>query len=402
MTARIRIRRAVQANWKSDNPTLDHGEIGLSYVGTLCVGFKVGDGTTVWNSLPLFKPPTIPEDGTDQTSNILWADVARLAGDNTFTDGEHIFGPTAAPADDAPLTVKGKLTVTESSSTAADGHFTVSAGDVGVTAGDVTVTAGDVTLVNGELTIPLHAHADDTHSIGGAATTKGGIAFNTDGVIIGNSGVGPGKLKKADFSEWGPNILVKSDKIVVGGYDSATTSDDNKTTLEYAAAPAGKTDIEDLDDLVVPTALQVITHVAAEKWMLNSLDPPVAGYTWVTLAANTLQNYNLYTDSVGDLLPAGVTSGVTHIQIMASAEEGDGYCTVAAGKQSIGLAINVTNYVIKGVAVASVGPTASDDHDRNQSTALVPIDANGDFSVKAFDSANFSYAAQFTVVGYCK
>lgn len=394
MTARIRIRRAVQANWKSDNPTLDHGEIGLSYVGTLCVGFKVGDGTTVWNSLPLFKPPTIPEDGTDQTSNILWADVARLAGDNTFTDGEHIFGPTATPGSETPLTVKGKLTVTESSaSPGGDGHFTVSAGDVAVTAGDVTVTAGDVTLVNGELTIPLHAHADDTHSIGGAATTKGGIVFNTDGVIIGNSGVGPGKLKKADFSEWGPNILVKSDKIVVGGYDSATTSDDNKTTLEYAAAPAGKTDIEDLDDLVVPTALQVITHVAAEKWMLYSLETPTA---LTSIVRNASSNVNAYT-----VLGVADTNDITHVQISAYAG-GDNKQVIVAGKQTWTLAVDGNYTPTKGIVVVGGDAHGDEDGQQNQATCLIPVDANGDFTVKYFSESSGSAAATYCLVGYCR
>lgn len=281
MTARIRLRRADYGNWLTDNPTLDHGEIGLIYDTVpssggkeTIVGWVVGNGAEVWSALPINRPPTAGTrtglDDGDGAENgglapVSYDDIALLALDNTFTPGQQVFGPATTPASQTPLTVKGKLTVTESSSSAADGDLTVSAGDVAVTAGDVTVTAGDVTLVNGELTVPLHADGDptarDTNAIRGASTTKGGIVFDTSGVRIGNSGVAAGKLRKADFSEWGPNILVKSDKIVVGGYDSATTLDANKTTLEYAAAPAGKTDIEDLDDLVVPTALQVITHV---------------------------------------------------------------------------------------------------------------------------------------------
>ena len=48
MTSRLQNRHDTAANWTSNNPTLAAGEIGLE---TDTAKFKMGDGTTAWNSL---------------------------------------------------------------------------------------------------------------------------------------------------------------------------------------------------------------------------------------------------------------------------------------------------------------------------------------------------------------
>jgi hypothetical protein len=48
MTARLQNRRDTAANWTANNPTLAQGELGLE---TDTAKFKMGDGTTAWNSL---------------------------------------------------------------------------------------------------------------------------------------------------------------------------------------------------------------------------------------------------------------------------------------------------------------------------------------------------------------
>jgi hypothetical protein len=48
MTARLQNRRDTAANWTSNNPTLAAGELGLE---TDTTKYKIGDGTTAWNSL---------------------------------------------------------------------------------------------------------------------------------------------------------------------------------------------------------------------------------------------------------------------------------------------------------------------------------------------------------------
>ena len=48
MTSRLQNRRDTAANWTSNNPTLAAGEIGLE---TDTSKYKMGNGTTAWNSL---------------------------------------------------------------------------------------------------------------------------------------------------------------------------------------------------------------------------------------------------------------------------------------------------------------------------------------------------------------
>jgi hypothetical protein len=55
MAVRIQFRRDTSANWTSNNPILAQGELGLE----LDTGkTKMGDGTTVWNSLGYTEPAT--------------------------------------------------------------------------------------------------------------------------------------------------------------------------------------------------------------------------------------------------------------------------------------------------------------------------------------------------------
>ena len=51
MSVKIQVRRDTAANWSSNNPTLASGEIGLDQTNNF---FKVGDGSTAWNSLAQF------------------------------------------------------------------------------------------------------------------------------------------------------------------------------------------------------------------------------------------------------------------------------------------------------------------------------------------------------------
>jgi hypothetical protein len=48
MTSRLQNRRDTAANWTANNPTLAAGELGLE---TDTTKYKIGDGTTAWNSL---------------------------------------------------------------------------------------------------------------------------------------------------------------------------------------------------------------------------------------------------------------------------------------------------------------------------------------------------------------
>lgn len=54
MATQIQLRRDTAANWASTNPVLGQGEPGFE---TDTGGFKIGDGTTNWNSLAHASPP---------------------------------------------------------------------------------------------------------------------------------------------------------------------------------------------------------------------------------------------------------------------------------------------------------------------------------------------------------
>jgi len=99
MSTRIRLRRADYANWTSDNPTLDYGEVGLVYDNGKLVGYKVGDGSTVFNTLKMHRAPIagstrtgLGDDGKSaEDSDSLpldWDKIALLQDDNTFIAGK--------------------------------------------------------------------------------------------------------------------------------------------------------------------------------------------------------------------------------------------------------------------------------------------------------------------------
>jgi hypothetical protein len=56
---RISFRRDTAAEWETVNPVLNHGEIGLivDSIGQETALFKIGDGTTAWNDLPIASGP---------------------------------------------------------------------------------------------------------------------------------------------------------------------------------------------------------------------------------------------------------------------------------------------------------------------------------------------------------
>lgn len=53
---KIQLRRDSAADWTSTNPTLAEGEIGIE---TDTGKFKIGDGTTAWNSLAVANPTPV-------------------------------------------------------------------------------------------------------------------------------------------------------------------------------------------------------------------------------------------------------------------------------------------------------------------------------------------------------
>lgn len=57
----LQLKHNTASNWSTTNPTLKNGEIGLEMDTKK---FKVGDGTTAWNSLPYWCDTADPADVT--------------------------------------------------------------------------------------------------------------------------------------------------------------------------------------------------------------------------------------------------------------------------------------------------------------------------------------------------
>ena len=55
MSIRIQFRRGTAAQWTAANPILAEGELAIELDTDF---YKIGDGTTAWNSLPYSSLPT--------------------------------------------------------------------------------------------------------------------------------------------------------------------------------------------------------------------------------------------------------------------------------------------------------------------------------------------------------
>jgi hypothetical protein len=121
MTSRLQNRRDTAANWTSNNPTLAAGEIGLE---TDTAKFKMGDGTTAWNSLA-------------------YAYTAGAAGAT---------GPTGPTGATGPTGVVGATGATGATGVGATGPtgVTGATGPTGVTGATGATGAGGVEAVNAQ------------------------------------------------------------------------------------------------------------------------------------------------------------------------------------------------------------------------------------------------------------
>jgi hypothetical protein len=121
MTSRLQNRRDTAANWTSNNPTLAAGEIGLE---TDTAKYKMGDGTTVWNSLA-------------------YAYTAGAAGAT---------GPTGPTGATGPTGVVGATGATGATGVGATGPtgVTGATGPTGVTGATGATGAGGVEAVNAQ------------------------------------------------------------------------------------------------------------------------------------------------------------------------------------------------------------------------------------------------------------
>lgn len=270
MSSRIRLRRATLANWVSDNPVLDYGEVGLVYHDSngKLLGFVTGDGTTVYGSLVMSVPPRA---GSVETGHeVTWDVIARLDQGNTFATGNNIFshdvdikgmvtldGTDVDGVAETALTVKGKVAVVEdTASVGGPPELFVDGGDI------VLDDDGADPPVGGNVILPQSpTDLASEHALKSADTGEGVVKFTEEGVVVANGGAGVGVWHDAGTDRAGPNITVKTDSVVIGGNKFGATSPLVQPPLTYAAAPAASWDA--LGDLDVPT--KTLVHGSGGK-----------------------------------------------------------------------------------------------------------------------------------------
>lgn len=123
MTARLQNRRDTAANWTANNPTLAAGELGLE---TDTTKYKIGDGSTAWNSL----------------AYAYTAGAAGATGPTGATGPVGATGPTGITGPTGPVGATGPIGATGP---------TGPTGSVGATGATGATGAGGVEAVNAQV-----------------------------------------------------------------------------------------------------------------------------------------------------------------------------------------------------------------------------------------------------------
>jgi hypothetical protein len=139
---RIQLRRDTAANWTSANPVLAEGEVGYVTSGDNARYFKIGDGTTAWNSLEFqnitgANGPTGPTGAT----GLGYSGVTSTTS-NTLGTGSKTFTVASTGA----FILGSRVRVVNSSSNYLEGTITALTANTSITVSvDVAVGSGTLT-----------------------------------------------------------------------------------------------------------------------------------------------------------------------------------------------------------------------------------------------------------------
>lgn len=147
MTSRLQNRRDTAANWTSNNPTLAAGEIGYE---TDTAKFKIGNGSTAWNSL----------------------DYAYTAGLPGATGPTGPTGPVGATGPTGPNNI-----TSITAGTGLTGGTITTSGTVAIDTSVVTTLTGSQTLTNKTLGMPILISPEERLTVTATAAT-GTINFD--------------------------------------------------------------------------------------------------------------------------------------------------------------------------------------------------------------------------------
>lgn len=121
----IQVRRGTASQWVSTNPTLAAGELGLE---TDTAKFKIGDGTTAWNSLAYSNPNLFRSTPTFTTN--AYTLVASDAGNILLASNSSTAGTVSVPTNaSVGFPIGTQLTIIQTGS----GQLTIQAASSGTT-----------------------------------------------------------------------------------------------------------------------------------------------------------------------------------------------------------------------------------------------------------------------------
>lgn len=177
MATLIQIRRDTLANWTSANPILKSGEI--SFVSDENK-FKVGDGTTIWLSLPYLKADAFIDSvelGTDTTGDY----VKEIYG----TDDQIIVSGSGNESASVTLSLPQNISTT---STPTFLGATIDTLQVGVSSsGTIDTTSGDIILSSetGEISLDGNTTVFGDLQVEGTFVISGSTELNNKNIILG-------------------------------------------------------------------------------------------------------------------------------------------------------------------------------------------------------------------------
>jgi hypothetical protein len=383
MAIAIQIRRDTAANWSAANPILGQGEFGIN-LNTF--QFKIGDGTTAWNSLAYFTSLVIDGDKGDITvsgTGTVWTvdndaityakiqnvganeflaraanssgDVSGVALAASQLAGRGSTGDIAAIVLGTNLSISG-TTLNASSSGVSDGDK-----------GDITVSGGGTvwTIDAGVVTLAKMANIA-TDSIIGRATAATGV---------------PEVLAALPWADTG-DVTRPADSV------STTIANDAVTNAKLANMAANSIKLNNTGGAADP----IDGTVAQLNSMINSTVAPT--FANISGKPTTISGYGIV-DGVNSVV-TGITAfagggqasatqlvGTNSLQIVA---------TVATAGDSVKLPASITAaYVVvanKGAATLAVFPTTGGTIDGGSANASVSIPGNGSWIFYATDASN--------------
>lgn len=206
----IQFRRGTAAQWSSTNPTLAAGELGYE---TDTGNFKIGNGSTAWNSLPVLNGITASTTATFTNKTINLAnntltgtiaefntalsdgDFATIAGSETLTNKT-----LTSPVVNTPtLTLSGTSSTTQARIAWDQTNKQIDIGDGTVirtiTADDAAATLSNKTISGATNTLSNIANSSLTNSsvtVNGTSISLGASGTVTVPVSTGVTGLGTG------------------------------------------------------------------------------------------------------------------------------------------------------------------------------------------------------------------